>query len=204
MHMFSAALVSKGIYYYCTHVSLFRRLKHTEDQVLVILKQDSVRWEGLTRNSLGTAIFFRSLAPTLLPVGLDLASIRSQVAAPPMRGTFPQNQLQLDAGCRYALWETPGALGCLQGRWVVHIGTSNTILWWIQFAAREVSGFSSVQIWLLWITGKEPPQINPKQRVALWPAAKRRISCTRGPSAPFATTCPWASSAWQIWSSTRG
>ncbi|CAJ1351637.1 unnamed protein product [Effrenium voratum] len=58
----------------------------------------------------------------------------AKVAAPAMRGTFPQNQLQLDAGCRYALWETPGALGCLQGRWVVHIGTSNTILWWIQFA----------------------------------------------------------------------
>jgi hypothetical protein len=39
----------------------------------------------------------------------------ARVANPPAIGWISNNQLELEAGCRYALWETPGAAACFRG-----------------------------------------------------------------------------------------
>eukprot|EP00438_Fugacium_kawagutii_P034316 Skav221743 [mRNA] locus=scaffold2555:26953:28553:+ [translate_table: standard] len=49
-------------------------------------------------------------------------------AVPPIAGYVSQNNLVLDEGCRYKLYETEDATRCLQGNWIVIAGSSNTLL----------------------------------------------------------------------------
>eukprot|EP00930_Biecheleria_cincta_P092853 TRINITY_DN8290_c0_g1_i1.p1 TRINITY_DN8290_c0_g1~~TRINITY_DN8290_c0_g1_i1.p1 ORF type:complete len:1880 (-),score=353.33 TRINITY_DN8290_c0_g1_i1:622-6261(-) len=64
----------------------------------------------------------------------DKPFCKARVANPPVAGWISNNQLELEDGCRYALWETTGASACFSGQWVVSIGSSNTILLFIQLA----------------------------------------------------------------------
>ncbi|CAL1160558.1 unnamed protein product, partial [Cladocopium goreaui] len=47
---------------------------------------------------------------------------------PPVAGNVSQNNLVLDAGCRYNLYEKNDAASCLKGNWIVIAGSSNTLL----------------------------------------------------------------------------
>eukprot|EP00434_Breviolum_minutum_P030827 symbB.v1.2.027259.t1/scaffold2785.1/size70456/2 len=47
---------------------------------------------------------------------------------PPVSGYVSQGNLNLDAGCRYNLYEASHATGCLQGSWIMMTGSSNTLL----------------------------------------------------------------------------
>ncbi|CAE8674628.1 unnamed protein product [Polarella glacialis] len=52
----------------------------------------------------------------------------ARVAEPPTTGYLSDGNLNLDAGCRYNLWECDAASQCLQGTWVAITGSSNTLL----------------------------------------------------------------------------
>lgn len=49
-------------------------------------------------------------------------------ATPPVSGYVSQGNLNLDAGCRYNLYEASHATNCLQGSWIMMTGSSNTLL----------------------------------------------------------------------------
>ncbi|CAE8635125.1 unnamed protein product [Polarella glacialis] len=52
----------------------------------------------------------------------------ARVAQPPTTGHLSDGNLNLDAACRYNLWESDAASQCLQGTWVAITGSSNTLL----------------------------------------------------------------------------
>eukprot|EP00435_Cladocopium_sp_Y103_P013116 s3887_g3.t1 len=47
---------------------------------------------------------------------------------PPVSGYMSQDNLILDAGCRYNLFESKKAAECLSGTWILILGSSNTLL----------------------------------------------------------------------------
>lgn len=47
---------------------------------------------------------------------------------PAVSGYVSQGNLNLDAGCRYNLFEASHATQCMQGSWIMMTGSSNTLL----------------------------------------------------------------------------
>ncbi|CAE7219039.1 Ftsj3 [Symbiodinium sp. CCMP2592] len=67
-----------------------------------------------------------TLAPS--PVS-PVAFCDMKVAEPPMSGKLAlDGNLELDAGCRFRVWESPEIASCLEGTWVVVTGSSNALL----------------------------------------------------------------------------
>jgi len=63
-----------------------------------------------------------------------------RLAEPPVKGYLSNGQLDLEANCRYELWQGSQASACLEGAWVVVPGGSNTILMTINLANLLVPG----------------------------------------------------------------
>ena len=52
----------------------------------------------------------------------------SRVPEPPVAGYLSEDNLVLEAPCRYSLFETRDAARCLQGGWLLVMGSSNSLL----------------------------------------------------------------------------
>lgn len=68
---------------------------------------------------------YRSLAFTKISVPW---SLNKNHVSPPFCFFCVSGNLNLDAGCRYNLYEASHATGCLQGSWIMMTGSSNTLL----------------------------------------------------------------------------
>lgn len=71
---------------------------------------------------------YRSLASTKISVPWSLNKNHLHVSPPFCVFFCVSGNLNLDAGCRYNLYEASHATGCLQGSWIMMTGSSNTLL----------------------------------------------------------------------------
>ncbi|CAE7444785.1 unnamed protein product [Symbiodinium natans] len=77
----------------------------------------------------GYAVAVAEVSPpeTTPPPPLPFCDMK--VAEPPMSGVLAADgNLELDAGCRFRVWESPDMAQCLSGTWVVVTGSSNALL----------------------------------------------------------------------------
>mmetsp|Transcript_81365 Transcript_81365/g.143597 ORF Transcript_81365/g.143597 Transcript_81365/m.143597 type:complete len:1943 (-) Transcript_81365:182-6010(-) len=64
----------------------------------------------------------------IIQVDLNKPVCEARVANPPVLGYVSMGNLELEAGCRYRIFEREHAADCLSGSWTVITGSSNTLL----------------------------------------------------------------------------
>ncbi|CAE7357886.1 Fam3b, partial [Symbiodinium necroappetens] len=102
-------------------------LSHRGAYALVGIKGGPALAEDIKRTTEGYAVAVARMEVVFSPKS-KMPICDARVPVLPVEGYLSQGNLNLDAGCRYNLYETAQATQCLQGSWIVLTGSSNTLL----------------------------------------------------------------------------
>ena len=83
--------------------------------------------EQLTKTTEGYAVAVGQMK-VIISIDANKPVCDTTAPTPPVSGYVSQGNLNLDAGCRYNLYEASHATDCLQGSWIMMTGSSNTLL----------------------------------------------------------------------------
>lgn len=109
--------------------TLVDQVGYRSGYALIGVKGGQALAESVKPMGAGWAVAVAQTEVTASQVAVDLP-ICDPGAQPPVKGYVSDGNLQLEAGCRYRLYEDSAVSACSQGMWYVIAGSSNT---WLQF-----------------------------------------------------------------------
>lgn len=105
-----------------------RDLSFRGSYALVAVKGEQVAMsEAVSKTQQGYAVAI-SMMKIVISVDTSKPVCDSTLPTPPVTGYVSQGNLNLDAGCRYRIYEASHASSCLSGSWILMTGSSNTLL----------------------------------------------------------------------------
>ena len=94
---------------------------------LVAVKGGDVLAEATSKTTEGYAVA-SGVMKVVISVDASKPVCDMSSPTPPVTGYVSQGNLNLDAGCRYRIFESSNAASCLSGAWILMTGSSNTLL----------------------------------------------------------------------------
>eukprot|EP00913_Durusdinium_trenchii_P018386 g17271.t1 len=118
------ATMTRGTQWSCQSID---QLSFRASYALVGVKNGAKLSESLRKTTEGYAVAVGQMK-VVISVDANKPLCDTSAPTPAVSGYVSQGNLNLDAGCRYNLFEASHATQCMQGSWIMMTGSSNTLL----------------------------------------------------------------------------